>query len=104
MIISQGLFLPCLEIKSILNIKCINFITGLYVFVIDAQTAGWTEIGWCVLYILFSCLLIQGIRDEMRGMFLPWLIQTGVAVAFIIVFSIWLLYSYYIMVIHKVHT
>lgn len=45
-----------------------------------------------------SLLLLKGLNNNLRGFLLPWLIGMGFVVIFLLVWSIWLLYGYYIYV------
>lgn len=45
-----------------------------------------------------SVLLLKGLNNDLRGFLLPWLIGMGFIVIFLLIWSIWLLYGYYIYV------
>lgn len=57
---------------------------------------------WSLLFFTYmicsSILLLKGLKNNLRGFLLPWLIGMGVVVLFLLVWSIWLLYGYYIYV------
>jgi len=64
------------------------------------------ELNYYVVYTLIffaymvgsSLLLLKGLNNNLRGFLLPWLIGMGFVVIFLLVWSIWLLYGYYIYV------
>jgi len=64
------------------------------------------ELTYYVVYTLIffaymvgsSLLLLKGLNNNLRGFLLPWLIGMGLVVIFLLVWSIWLLYGYYIYV------
>jgi len=64
------------------------------------------ELNYYVVYTLIffaymvgsSLLLLKGLNNDLRGFLLPWLIGMGSVVIFLLVWSIWLLYGYYIYV------
>ncbi|KAF0759281.1 Uncharacterized protein FWK35_00019003 [Aphis craccivora] len=68
--------------------------------------ANLRELNYYVVYTLIffaymvgsSLLLLKGLNNNLRGFLLPWLIGMGFVVIFLLVWSIWLLYGYYIYV------
>ncbi|XP_060876182.1 uncharacterized protein LOC132949351 [Metopolophium dirhodum] len=68
--------------------------------------ANLRELNYYVVYTLIffaymvgsSLLLLKGLNNNLRGFLLPWLIGMGFVVIFLLVWSIWLLYGYYIYI------
>lgn len=57
--------------------------------------AGGFMIVFYMCYIVFSVLMVEGIRREHRGLILPWLSQNFLYILMIIAFALWLQASYY---------
>jgi len=56
--------------------------------------------GFVIIYFLFlllaSFLLFYGVRRDVRGFMLPWMILMWVAIVFQATFGLWLIFGYYI--------
>ena len=46
--------------------------------------------------ILLSILLLVGVRKEIRGLMLPWLYTSNIAILFQIMYGLWMIFGYYI--------
>jgi hypothetical protein len=62
------------------------------------QLYGGLEIVFFLLMIVFSYLMVRGMKINNRGMMLPWLFGMAFLIFLQILFGIWLLYGYYIYV------
>jgi hypothetical protein len=59
---------------------------------------GSATILFMIYMIVSGCFLINGVVTSLRGFLLPWLFGMGFIIIFLILWSIWLLYGYYIYV------
>ena len=48
------------------------------------------------LLSLLSILLLIGVRTNIRGLFLPWIVAMYIVVLFQAMFGLWLIFGYYI--------
>uniref|UniRef100_A0A1B6C5B8 Uncharacterized protein n=1 Tax=Clastoptera arizonana TaxID=38151 RepID=A0A1B6C5B8_9HEMI len=63
------------------------------------QFYGWSYILYFMLLILASVMMIRGIDLMHRGLMLPWLSLVAFVTFLQFLFSIWLLYGYYIYIV-----
>ena len=60
------------------------------------QGSGGVTICYFLVLILLSILLLVGVRKEIRGLMLPWLYTSNVAILFQIMYGLWMVFGYYI--------
>ncbi len=61
------------------------------------QSGGAIVIIFCLVFILCSGLLVQGVRREYRGLFFPWMTCMTLVVLFQAVYGLWIIIGYYIV-------
>ncbi|XP_018908829.1 uncharacterized protein [Bemisia tabaci] len=59
---------------------------------------GLTAVLFLILMIFSAVLLVMGIHKNLRGLMLPWLGGMALVIIFQLLWSIWLLYGYYIYI------
>jgi len=76
--------------------------TQLYLPLFEADVRDTMQL-WGSVFIIFdvafivsSFLMLWGIHTLLRGLILPWLICMATTILFQLIFSLWLLYGYYI--------
>ncbi|CAG0898094.1 unnamed protein product [Darwinula stevensoni] len=57
--------------------------------------AGVFMILFCLVFFIFSILMIKGVKVRIRGYLLPWLIQSIIYILSLLAFGLWILWSYY---------
>ena len=60
------------------------------------QGSGGFVIFYFLALIILSVMLILGVRMEIRGLMLPWLYTSYVAILFQIMYGLWMIFGYYI--------
>lgn len=60
------------------------------------QGSGGFAVFYFCLLALFSVMLLWGVRTDIRGLMLPWMLAMGVVVLFQVMFGLWLIFGYYI--------
>ena len=58
--------------------------------------AGGFTVFYFALLSLLSILLLIGVRTNIRGLFLPWIVAMYIVVLFQAMFGLWLIFGYYI--------
>ena len=61
-----------------------------------AQGTGAFVIAYFLLLAIFSGLMGFGVRTDIRGLMLPWMVVMWIIVFFQIMFGLWLVFGYYI--------
>jgi hypothetical protein len=61
------------------------------------QSVGAIAILFCLMFIICSFMLVQGVRKEYRGLFFPWMICMTLVVLFQAVYGLWIIIGYYIV-------
>jgi len=62
----------------------------------EMQPAGQFMILYFVSMMVVSVLLIWGIKKDIRGLMLPWMVGMAIALTFQLMFGLWLIFGYYI--------
>ena len=62
----------------------------------SVQGTGIFVILYFVILFVLSCLLLQGVRTDIRGFMLPWVYTMYIALLFQAMFGLWLIFGYYI--------
>merc|ERR1712059_90429 len=62
----------------------------------STQYAGGVMIFYFVLLMIFSILLLVGIRSDIRGLMLPWMLFFGIVIVFQAMYGLWIIFGYYI--------
>jgi len=62
----------------------------------EMQPAGQFVILYMLAMIVVSLLLMWGIRRDIRGLMLPWMVGMFFALLFQLMFGMWLIFGYYI--------
>ena len=58
--------------------------------------SGGFTVFYFALLSLLSILLLIGVRTNIRGLFLPWIVAMYIVVLFQAMFGLWLIFGYYI--------
>lgn len=69
----------------------------LFSFLPAMQSGGAIVILFCLIFIICSGMLVQGVRKEYRGLFFPWMICMTLVVLFQAVYGLWIIIGYYIV-------
>lgn len=70
----------------------------LFIFFLELNSYAVYSLAFFAYMVSSSLLLLKGLNNHIRAFLLPWLAGMGVIVLFLLVWSIWLLYGYYIYV------
>jgi len=62
----------------------------------ETQPAGQFIILYFLIMMVTSVLLIWGIKRDIRGLMLPWMVGMAIALVFQLMFGLWLICGYYI--------
>ncbi|XP_076261846.1 septate junction component pasiflora 1 [Rhynchophorus ferrugineus] len=62
------------------------------------QVVGGIMLAYFCILILSAVLLVFGLNVMIRGLMLPWMILFGTAIAFQLIYGLWLLGGYYIYI------
>lgn len=98
---SSQFYLPYFEANLSTSMSSHNFLSFLFIniyFTVKAmQSAGAFVIFFCLIFIICSGVLVQGVRKEYRGLFFPWMTCMGLVIFFQAVYGLWIIIGYYIV-------
>jgi len=62
----------------------------------DTESAGVFIVLFFIFFIISSVILVFGIKSDIRGFMLPWMVGMGLVILFQATFGTWLIFGYYI--------
>eukprot|EP00096_Caligus_rogercresseyi_P015297 TRINITY_DN7750_c0_g1_i1.p1 TRINITY_DN7750_c0_g1~~TRINITY_DN7750_c0_g1_i1.p1 ORF type:complete len:178 (+),score=7.15 TRINITY_DN7750_c0_g1_i1:23-535(+) len=63
---------------------------------VDLEASGGFTIFYFVLMCIASIVLAIGVKVNIRGLMIPWMLTLGLAILFQAMFGLWLIFGYYI--------
>ena len=82
-------------------IKCRYYVIIIIHFFLDLNSGSLQgSAGFVILYffvmIICSTILIFGVRRDIRGLMLPWVYTSYIAILFQAMYGLWMIFGYYI--------